>query len=84
MSNIIYAYTKLDQSYPGYINVKREDDGSVVLTMRGDPWAINEGQTATVTLAEHEWHAIVFAIQLEMNMREKKYGRAVPPHGSGP
>lgn len=36
MADII-AHTKLDESYPGYINIKRQDDGSVVLTMRGDP-----------------------------------------------
>lgn len=34
---LITAYTKFDQIYPGYINFSREEDGSVVVIMRGDP-----------------------------------------------
>lgn len=37
MSKLITAVTKLDPSYPGFVNVTREDDGFVVLTVRGDP-----------------------------------------------
>lgn len=131
MTNLVHAYTKPGASYPGYVNVKRADDGSVVLTARGDPAsrmgafvcgyprdkgqpgrctpgdeACNnycnlapekgpmaagplpttqtfEGATATIVLTEHEWHAIVFAIEQEMRLRETALGRVVPPHGSG-
>lgn len=37
MSDEIRAYTKMDPIYPGYVNIKKADDGSVVLTVRGDP-----------------------------------------------
>lgn len=35
----IIAYTKLDPSCPGYINIRPEADGSVILTIRADPEA---------------------------------------------
>lgn len=34
---LITAYTTLAPIYPGYINVSREDDGCVVISVRGDP-----------------------------------------------
>lgn len=37
MSKLIAAYTTLAPLYPGYINFSRDDDGSVVISMRGDP-----------------------------------------------
>ncbi|WP_274626591.1 hypothetical protein [Arvimicrobium flavum] len=37
MSKLIGAYTTMAEIYPGYINVSQEDDGTVVVTMRGDP-----------------------------------------------
>lgn len=33
----IAAYTTLAPIYPGYVNVSREDDGAVVIRVRGDP-----------------------------------------------
>lgn len=42
MSKLIGAYTTLAPSYPGYVNVSRDDDGLVVITVRGDP-TIREG-----------------------------------------
>ena len=33
---MIVAYTKLDSIYPGYINIRRTDDG-ILITLRGDP-----------------------------------------------
>jgi hypothetical protein len=40
MSNVV-AYTKLDQLFPGYINVTIADDGAVVITVRGDPKTVD-------------------------------------------
>lgn len=37
MGKCISAYTKLDPTYPGYINLTREDDGRVSIYVRGDP-----------------------------------------------
>ena len=37
MSKVIAAYTKVDSVYPAYINLTREDDGSVTVTLRNDP-----------------------------------------------
>jgi len=37
MKQVIAAHTTLAPVYPGYVNVSREDDGSVVVTARGDP-----------------------------------------------
>ncbi len=38
MSKIIAAHTTLAPIYPGYLNISRdEDDGTVVVTVRGDP-----------------------------------------------
>lgn len=37
MSKLVAAYTNLEPSYPGYVNISREDDGGVVITVRGDP-----------------------------------------------
>jgi hypothetical protein len=34
---LIGAYTTLGPIYPGYVNASRDDDGSVVVTTRGDP-----------------------------------------------
>ena len=33
----VVAYTKLDQSYPGFINFTPNDDGGVTIHLRGDP-----------------------------------------------
>lgn len=33
----VVAHTNLDQTYPGYINFTREDDGTVSVYLRGDP-----------------------------------------------
>lgn len=37
MTKLIAAYTTLAPIYPGYVNVSSDDDGSVVVTVRGDP-----------------------------------------------
>ena len=37
MGKCIAACTTLAPSYPGYVNFSREDDGSVTVTVRGDP-----------------------------------------------
>lgn len=37
MNKCLHAHTKLDAIYPGYINFTREDDGSVSVSVRGDP-----------------------------------------------
>lgn len=37
MTKLITAFTTPAPLYPGFINISREDDGSVVLLMRGDP-----------------------------------------------
>lgn len=37
MSKLMGASTTLAPIYPGYVNVSRDDDGSVVVTVRGDP-----------------------------------------------
>lgn len=36
-SKLITACTTLAPIYPGYVNFSREDDGSVVVIVRGDP-----------------------------------------------
>lgn len=33
----IAAYTNPGADYPGYVNVSQDDDGSIVVTTRGDP-----------------------------------------------
>ncbi|MBN9137841.1 MAG: hypothetical protein J0I92_17605 [Phyllobacterium sp.] len=35
--SLIAAHTTFAPLYPGYVNVSREDDGTVVITVRGDP-----------------------------------------------
>jgi len=37
MAKCISAYTKLDPTYPGYINFTREEDGTVSVYLRADP-----------------------------------------------
>ena len=37
MAKCLAAYTKPGASYPGYVNISREDDGTVSLFVRGDP-----------------------------------------------
>lgn len=37
MAETLAAYTKLGTAYPGYINLRAFPDGSVQITMRGDP-----------------------------------------------
>ena len=39
----IAAYTTLAPIYPGYVNVRREDGGSVIITVRGDP-TVRDGE----------------------------------------
>jgi hypothetical protein len=41
MTDCIAAYTKRDQIFPGYVNASREDDGTVVVTVRGDPKTVD-------------------------------------------
>lgn len=88
MSELIIAQTKLDPVYPGYINVTRLDNGGVGILMRGDPKSPanhpEPGETVSLSMSESEWHAIVFALAAEVSDRERKLGRPVPPHGSGP
>lgn len=43
MAKLITAYTKLDAIYPGYLNFSRDDDGSVIVTARGDPTVRPDG-----------------------------------------
>lgn len=42
MKQVIAAYTTLAPVYPGYVNVSREEEGGVVITLRGDP-TVREG-----------------------------------------
>lgn len=37
MTKLLVAYTKPGSDYPGYVNLTEQDDGSVILTVRGDP-----------------------------------------------
>ncbi|ESY89014.1 hypothetical protein X739_00450 [Mesorhizobium sp. LNHC220B00] len=37
MTKYMAACTTLGPIYPGYVNVSRDEDGSVVITVRGDP-----------------------------------------------
>lgn len=37
MSKCITAHTNLDDTYPGFINFTREDDGTVSVHLRGNP-----------------------------------------------
>ncbi|MER8394100.1 hypothetical protein NKH10_19610 [Mesorhizobium sp. M1340] len=37
MRKLLGALTTLGPIYPGYVNVSRDDDDSVVVTVRGDP-----------------------------------------------
>lgn len=37
MTDLVTAYTKPGVSYPGYVNITRQDDGSVRLIVRADP-----------------------------------------------
>lgn len=37
MPKLIAAYTTLAPIYPGYVNISRDDDSSVVIYVRGDP-----------------------------------------------
>lgn len=36
MSDLVTAYTKGDVSYPGYVNITRQDDGTIRLIVRAD------------------------------------------------
>lgn len=66
MSDLITAYTKPDPAYPGYVNVMRLDDGSVVVTVRGDPISPashpGEGKTVRLSLSDEEWSSIAAEI----------------------
>lgn len=37
MSKLIAAYTTLEPIYPGFVNISRDDDGSVIVYIRGNP-----------------------------------------------
>jgi hypothetical protein len=43
MKDTVAAYTKVGAVYPGYINVGREGDGTIVLNVRADP-TVREGE----------------------------------------
>ena len=63
MSKLIAAHTTLAPVYPGYVNVSRDDDGAVIVTVRGDPAVMNDashicGQTVTVRLSADDWKAL--------------------------
>ena len=69
MSGLIYADTKCEPSYPGYVNFTREADGSVTLVVRSDPKTVNgsyvqvfEGQTAVIRLSAEEFDALARGI----------------------
>lgn len=40
MSKFLAAHTNASAPYPGYINVSRQEDGAVSITLRGDPKVI--------------------------------------------
>lgn len=42
MNTKVAAYTKLDQTYPGYINFTAQEDGSVRVIVRADPAVIKD------------------------------------------
>jgi len=52
------AYTNPGGAYPGYINVTRHADGSVSVTVRGDPTTV-QGPVATLTISAADWYAFV-------------------------
>lgn len=37
MKSLIGAHTTLAPSYPGFINVSRDEQGAIIVTVRGDP-----------------------------------------------
>lgn len=37
MKKCIAAHTNLDPIYPGYVNISRDEDGSVIVSVRSDP-----------------------------------------------
>lgn len=59
----VVAYTKLDQSYPGFINFTPNDDGGVTIHLRGDPQLVAgvgtlEGPSASLVLSADEWRSL--------------------------
>lgn len=66
MTDLIVAHTKLDPAYPGYINITRQDDGRVVVIVRGDPISPanhpEPGEYAQLSLSAKEWEAVARAI----------------------
>jgi hypothetical protein len=63
MPKLITAYTTLEPIYPGFVNVSRDDDGSVVLYVRGNPetrdgayicgFAADKGKPGRCTPGDH-------------------------------
>jgi len=39
--SLIAAHTTFAPLFPGYVNVSRDDDGTVVITARGDPQTVD-------------------------------------------
>lgn len=64
MPKLIAAYTTLEPIYPGFVNVSRNDDGSVVIYVRGSPeihadgayicgFVADKGKPGRCTLGDH-------------------------------
>jgi len=65
MSNNIYAYTtSTDGSYPEYLSVNANEDGTVEITVRSPRKADGScGDTATIKLTAKQFDEFVVAIQ---------------------
>lgn len=63
MKKLIAACTTLAPTYPGFLNVSRDENGSFIVTVRGDPIQsdgnVDAGPFAAVTLTAGEWQTFV-------------------------
>lgn len=50
----IYAFTEPTGSYPGYLSINREADGSVSIVIRSPPRDGREGPNASITLTSEQ------------------------------
>ena len=58
----IYAFTEPTGSYPGYVSVNAEADGSISVTVRGPAVDGREGPTASMSLTEEQADTMADAI----------------------
>ena len=70
MRQNIAAYTALGNSYPPYISINREEDGSVTIHVRAPH---NEGSDeATIRMEHGEFVALIGAVMSSPHMRNTK------------